>query len=136
VADDDWGFCQLVERYLKTGDDAFVVRRAYDGRRALEAMHARKPDLLILDLIMPEIDGFEVLNRIREDPRFADVPVLLLTATSYVEDALSQRGDRITVHRSDGLSPPEVLRCLGAIVDTLKPHYDERSASPEAVRGP
>jgi len=133
VVDDDRGFCQLVERMLEATGRAFEVRRAYDGDEGLLALRAQRPDLVLLDLIMPDVDGFQVLEEIRREPELADVPVVLLTATSYVEDALAQRGGQVIIHRPDGLSPAEVLRCLRAVIGVLEPRYDERSAPEEQL---
>ena len=89
---------------------------------------------VLLDLIMPGIDGFGVLEEMRQDRALADVPIVILTATSYAEDALAQRGaQQVSIHRPDGLSPAEVLRCLRAMVGVLEPHYDERSMPEEML---
>jgi CheY-like chemotaxis protein len=136
VVDDDRGFCQLVARMLKATDRAFEVRRAYDGEDGLIALHTQRPDLVLLDLVMPGVNGFQVLERMRQERELADVPVVLLTATSYAEDALAQRRGQITIHRPDGLSPDEVLRCLQAVIGVLEPRYDERSAPAEALLMP
>jgi signal transduction histidine kinase/CheY-like chemotaxis protein len=134
VVDDDRDFCQLVERMLEASGRAFDVQRAYGGEDALQAMRARRPDLVLLDLIMPGVDGFQVLEEMHQDQALADVPVVLLTATSYAEDALAQRGvQQVSIHRPDGLSPAEVLRCLRAMVGLLEPHYDERSTPEEML---
>jgi signal transduction histidine kinase/CheY-like chemotaxis protein len=133
VVDDDRGFCELVERVLEAADGDCQVRQAYDGADGLRAMRARRPDLLLLDLIMPGMDGLEMLEEMREEPALADVPVLILTATSFAEDALEQRKGRLVVHRSDGLAPDEVINCLRVLIDVLKPRYDERSIPEEAL---
>jgi CheY-like chemotaxis protein len=132
VVDDDWGFCQLVVRTLEATDQSYKVRRACDGADGLQAMRDRRPDVVLLDLIMPGVDGFEVLERMRMAPQLADVPVILVTATSYAEDALEQHRGQVVIHRSEGLNPSEVLRCLRAVIGVLKPQYDER-ATPEDV---
>jgi CheY-like chemotaxis protein len=128
VVDDDWGFCQLVERILEASGRPFQVRRAYDGEDGLERMRERRPDLLLLDLIMPGLDGFQVLEEMRQEPALADVPVVILTATSFAEDALAQRSGQMVIHRPEGLIPADVLRCLRAVVAVLEPRYDERAA--------
>jgi signal transduction histidine kinase/CheY-like chemotaxis protein len=132
VVDDDWGFCQLVVRTLEAGSQPYKVRRAYDGAEGLQAMRDRRPDVVLLDLIMPGVDGFEVLEKMRLEPGLANIPVILVTATSYAEDALEQRRGQVVIHRTDGLNPAEVLRCLRAVIGVLKPQYDER-ATPEDV---
>jgi len=133
VIDDDRGFCQLVQRMLVAGGHTGDVRRAYGGEEGLQAMRRRRPDLVLLDLMMPDMDGFEVLKQMREAPDLASVPVVLLTATSYAEDMLTQQRGRVVIHRTDGLSPVEVLRCLRAVMGVLQPRYDERSVPPLAL---
>jgi CheY-like chemotaxis protein len=133
VVDDDRGFCELVERTLTASGHAFAVRQAYSGQGGLQSMHERQPDLLLLDLIMPDLDGLQVLAEMRQEPRLANVPVLLLTAISLADDMLMQRGHHITIQRPDGLRVGEVLRCLQATIDVLKPNYDERSMPPQVT---
>ncbi len=133
IIDDDKGFRQLVERILETSGRDFRVRHAYDGIEGLTAMHDRQPDLVLLDLIMPGMDGFQVLEEMRREPGLSDVPVVLLTATSLAEDTLAQRGSRVIAYRPDGLQPAEVLQCLRAMIEVLKPRYDERSAPREIL---
>jgi len=127
VVDDDHGFCRLVERMLATSTHDFSVRRAYDGKSGLRELRARRPDLLLLDLIMPDTDGFQVIEEIHCDPNLQDLPIVLLTATSVAEDALAQRGNQFVIRRCDGLQPMEILRCLKATLGVVKPSYDERS---------
>jgi signal transduction histidine kinase/CheY-like chemotaxis protein len=136
VVDDDRGFCHLVERLLEANGRAIDVRRAYNGANGLRAMRARYPDLLLLDLAMPGIDGFRVLEEMQGDTELAGIPVVLLTATSYAEDVLTRSGgQRLLIHRPNGLSSVEVLHCLRAVVGILQPHYDERSTPELALAG-
>ena len=59
--------------------DGFVVRRAKDGLEAMLLLKESKPDLVLLDLIMPKKNGFEVLAEMKADPQLKDVPVLVLS---------------------------------------------------------
>jgi DNA-binding response OmpR family regulator len=83
VVDDDADIRSLVRTLLEK--EGATVFEAADGRTALREFHARNPDLVVLDVTMPELDGWEVLERIRD---LADVPVLMLTA-------LGQETDRV-----------------------------------------
>lgn len=78
VVDDDEDIARLVQLHLS--DLGFVVDLAFDGRGGLEKAHARPPDLIVLDLMLPEIDGLEVCRRLREGGPY--VPLLMLTAKS------------------------------------------------------
>jgi CheY-like chemotaxis protein len=133
IIDDDRGFCQLVERILAKSGQPFAIYRAYDGLEGMSAMLAQPPDLVLLDLIMPKMDGFQVLEEMQINPELADIPVVLLTASSYVEDALAQNSSQIVVKRWGGLPPGEVLGCLRALIDVLKPSYDKWSAAGEVL---
>lgn len=57
----------------------FTVISAYDGKTGLEAAQKEKPDLILLDLILPQIDGFEVLRELKKSPETKDIPVIILT---------------------------------------------------------
>ena len=115
VIDDDRGFAQLIERIFAASRRDLNVRLAFDGREGLQAMRASRPDVVFLDLAMPVMDGFQVLAEIEADPQLAAVPVILLTVSSYAEDAMLRHGSRVLVHRPNGLRLAEVLRCLNAI---------------------
>ncbi|MGC2423545.1 MAG: response regulator [Nitrospirota bacterium] len=66
----------------------YSVRLARNGREALEAMEHRKPTIVITDIMMPEMDGLQLCRKIKEDERFREIPVILLTALSDPEDIL------------------------------------------------
>lgn len=84
VAEDDEDILQLVATRLRR--DGHEVLEARDGAQALAAMQDRLPDLVLLDVSMPALDGLEVLRRIRGDERLAGVPVVLLTAMAQEQD--------------------------------------------------
>lgn len=67
--------------------EGFTVEEAKDGVEALEKMKSQKPDLVILDIMMPNLNGFEVLKRMRSDPEISNVPVIILTAKGGENDA-------------------------------------------------
>jgi CheY-like chemotaxis protein len=92
VVDDDDEARDLVRRAVIKG--GWQVQEARNGVEALAAMRARKPRLVVLDLMMPEMDGFEVLEHLRADPKLRSLPVIIVTAKELGEDerrTLSQR---------------------------------------------
>jgi CheY-like chemotaxis protein len=121
VVDDDRGFALLVERMLQSSGKPFEVRRAYDGIQGLAALQDRIPDLVLLDLIMPGMDGMGFLAQMQADPNLAAVPVILITSND--EDSEHRTGSQIIVHHRDGLYPVEVLNCVNSIVSNIKPRY-------------
>ena len=64
----------------------FEVAVESDGRRALDAARTETPDVLVLDVMLPEMDGFEILRQLRSDQRGASLPILMLTAKGQRED--------------------------------------------------
>ena len=83
VVDDDPKAVKIVTSYF--ADEAVDVHGAYGGHEALEAIAARRPDLLILDLMMPEVSGFDVLADLRSRPETADLPVVVLSAKELTD---------------------------------------------------
>jgi len=78
IADDEPNIVLSLEFLLKR--EGFEVAVAGDGERALQAMAEHRPDLVILDVMMPRLNGFEVCQRIRAEPAWRGVRVLMLTA--------------------------------------------------------
>lgn len=83
VVDDDRKIVALVRAYLER--EGYHVIAAYDGREALRQARAEQPELIVLDLMLPEIDGLEVMRLLRAD---SDVPVLMLTARSSLPERI------------------------------------------------
>ena len=81
VVDDDENIVKLVAMYLEK--DGYRVEAAHDGREALVQFRRSKPDIVILDLMLPEIDGLDVCRTIREQ---SDVPIIMLTARTTEGD--------------------------------------------------
>jgi len=86
IVEDDPDIAQLVARYLdKAG---FQTERAATGRDALKAISASPPDLLVLDLMLPQVDGFEICRTIRHDAATAAMPIIMLTARAEESDRI------------------------------------------------
>jgi two-component system, OmpR family, response regulator len=88
VVEDDSSLNQLVGAYVELA--GFDYRPALDGQSALRAAAERPPSMVILDLMLPDMDGFEVCRQLKSGPRTAGVPVLMLTALT--QDDSRRRG--------------------------------------------
>ncbi|MFA7169535.1 MAG: response regulator [Candidatus Paceibacterota bacterium] len=64
---------------IKLESEGFIVNVANDGQKGVEQLNKEKPDLILLDVVMPKMDGFSVLQNIKEDPEVQDIPVIMLT---------------------------------------------------------
>jgi CheY-like chemotaxis protein len=116
VADDDRGFCQLVERILHSDNSTTVVHFAYTGSEVLDYINATPPDILLLDLTIPEVNGSEILAYMNDRPYLAPIPVILVTGVNYGEEMLREHQGRLTILQADGLRPAQVMRYLKAIL--------------------
>lgn len=86
VVDDDPIFRHLLKELLQ--ENGYLVDTAKDGREAFEKLKKEKYDLVILDVNMPNMNGFEALSKIREDEEIFDIPVIMLTVKSMVKDQI------------------------------------------------
>jgi CheY-like chemotaxis protein len=113
VADDKATGRELVRTVLENG--GYLVFEAGDGIEALDAAHRIKPDLIILDLHMPGLDGFGVIKELRLDPNCANTPVLALTASAMQGD----RQRALSAGFTGYISKPVSLKILRAEVERL-----------------
>jgi DNA-binding response OmpR family regulator len=87
LAEDEPQTAQLIEFKLKQA--GFVVVHATDGEKALALVAPTRPALILLDGLMPVMDGFEVLRRLKESPRTSHIPVIMLTARARDKDVVT-----------------------------------------------
>ena len=92
----------------------FTVRTADNGKRALDEVIAKKPDLILLDIMMPGIDGFEVLRLLRSNPLTADIRVIILSALNGTEDVVKG----FNLGANDFITKPIILEKLVNSVST------------------
>ena len=131
VADDD----PLIQRLVRTHLDraGFRVLSAADGEEALDVAATEQPDLIVLDLMLPKLDGFEVCRRIRE---FSLVPVVMLTARGEQVDKL--RGFEVGAddYLTKPFAPPELLARVRAVLrraEQARPDVSRRRSSAAAT---
>jgi len=84
IADDNQPNCELLEAYLTDLD--CVVAFAADGRETLEQVKAFQPDLILLDVMMPRLSGFEVCRQLKDDPETSRIMILMVTALNELGD--------------------------------------------------
>jgi DNA-binding response OmpR family regulator len=84
IVDDETQLVDFIR--LRLEKEEYQVAVAYDGEEALQKIRQEKPDLIILDLMLPKMDGYMICSLFKRDKRFADVPIILFTARSQEED--------------------------------------------------
>ena len=89
VVDDESDIRELLVDELN--DAGYKTIQAEDGAAALDMVHSHRPDIVLLDMMMPELDGLQVLNILRSDPETANLPVILVTATPAAQGELAAK---------------------------------------------
>jgi DNA-binding response OmpR family regulator len=119
LVDDDASIHKVLRLNLEL--EGYTVVSAFNGEEALERLASSRPDLVLLDVMMPVLDGLEVLRRIRENDATADLPVILLTARSTEEDMWQgwQRG--VDYYLTKPFDIEELLRSLERLLAGLPP---------------
>jgi two-component system alkaline phosphatase synthesis response regulator PhoP len=113
VVDDDRDIARLARAYLEQA--GFRVRTAYDGEAALHAIRRQRPDLLVLDLMMPGRDGWSLTRLLRADESLADLPIVMVTARIADEDKI----DGLELGADDYITKPFNPRVLVARVKAV-----------------
>jgi two-component system alkaline phosphatase synthesis response regulator PhoP len=113
VADDEPALLRLLEFVL--GRRGYVIQGVTNGNAAIEVLKTESPELVILDVMMPGLDGYEVLTFIRETPRLEGLPVVMLTARAQLDDI--QRG--LTLGADAYLAKPFDPEELFSVVESV-----------------
>lgn len=94
VVDDNEDFAMAIERLLK--EDGFAVKVAHNGKKALEILQSSKPALILLDLVMPDMDGFGVVRELQQNPEWKKIPVVILSGKDLSETEWKQLNTHIS----------------------------------------
>jgi PleD family two-component response regulator len=84
IADDNHQNCELLDAYL--ADEGYQIEMAYDGQQALDAVAKSQPDLILLDIMMPKVSGYEVCKRLKANAATEDIPIIMITALAEMGD--------------------------------------------------
>lgn len=112
VVDDEPAIRRALDRALRL--EGFTVRTAAGGKAALEAIADAQPDVIVLDIAMPDLDGYEVCKRIKQDPRTSAVPVIMLSGKGAFFDKVKGHLAGATEYLTKPFETPAVL----AVVST------------------
>ena len=119
VVDDEEGIRVLCRVNLELG--GYEVLEAADGVEALEVARSQRPDLIFLDVMMPRMDGWEVLQHLKEDSSTASIPVVLLTARTSEEDQMKGWGEGILEYLSKPFNPQLLTEWAAAAIAPRDP---------------
>jgi signal transduction histidine kinase/CheY-like chemotaxis protein len=127
IVDDEEDELHLFTRMLESDDHSYFILQVTGGQRALSMLRSRRPDVMLLDLIMPGMDGFQVLAEKRRDPSIRDIPVIVISSRDPTGDPIVS--NTLTVTQSTGLSQRNLIACIKALGGILAPSSVEEKPS-------
>jgi len=116
VVDDDRGFVQLVARTLQASGRGYRWDTAYSGEEALRKARRTPPACVLLDLMLPDMSGFDTLAAIRAQPGLAATPAIAVTAATPGEDQLASEGASFGLERGGPFRPGELVALLSSVL--------------------
>jgi len=122
VVDDDRDIVRLVRSYLEKA--GYQILTAYDGETALQILKAEKPQLLILDLMLPDRDGWDVARLVRSDPQLSTTPIIMLTARVEDNDKIVGLEIGADDYITKPFNPREVVARVRALLRRSHIHKD------------
>ena len=118
IIDDEREALMLFRRMLSSSAKAYRVLRAHNGRQAIQVLRQQLPDVILLDLMMPEMDGFEFL-RLRKGAPWQDIPVILISARDPLGHPIVSNSLAVTA--ANGLSVNQILTTVKMLTTMLSP---------------
>lgn len=130
IVDDDPEVVRLFRRMIQSRTPAPLCFDAHNGTEALELLKTERPDLMLLDLMMPEVNGYNVLAQLAENSALAHIKTIVISGNIH-EIMLTQLPHSIELHKPNGLAMGELLRVLEGLLDGLT--FDSESPSVQEV---
>ncbi|MDI6827416.1 MAG: response regulator [Armatimonadota bacterium] len=118
AVDDEKHIVRLVQVNLER--QGYEVVTASDGKEALQKVEEEKPDLVILDVMMPYMDGFEVLQNLRRNPSTRDIPVIMLTAKAQDADVFRGWQSGVDCYLTKPFNPMELISFVKRIFKSME----------------
>lgn len=133
VVDDDRDFVRLMGRLLDNPVRRYQVVSAYSGQEGLDLLRYRRPDLLLLDLMLPDMSGVEVIERVRATPLGQHLPIIVVSAQDEMNTLETLRGE-VRIAKADGFRPGEVVQWVQGMLDAVaQPAHPRELAGHHAI---
>lgn len=124
LVDDEPGLREAVQAYLE--DSGFTVDVASNARDGLELAQQKLPDLVITDIMMPQVDGYQFLKQLRDDPQLKHLPVVFLTARGMTADRIQGYNAGVDAYLSKPFDPDELV---AIVTNLLEKQTAQRTAA-------
>lgn len=115
IVDDEPGLRQAVQAYLE--EEGFKVDVASNAREGWDLLQKLSPDLVISDIMMPQVDGYQFLKQLRDDPRYQTVPVVFLTARGMTSDRIQGYNAGCDAYLPKPFDPDELVAIVTNLLD-------------------
>ena len=125
AVDDERHIVRLIQVNLERA--GYQVVAAYDGEEALKKVESEKPDLIVLDVMMPKMDGFEVLKSLKANSQSKDIPVIMLTAKAQDADVFRGWASGVDCYLTKPFNPMELLTFVKRIFSSLEDMEEEKT---------
>lgn len=115
LVDDEPGLREAVQAYLE--DSGFTVDAAANAQAGWEQLEQHLPDLIISDIMMPQVNGYQFLEKLRQDPRFRELPVIFLTARGMTKDRIQGYHAGVDAYLPKPFDPDELVAIVENILE-------------------
>ncbi|ASC72525.1 DNA-binding response regulator [Halomicronema hongdechloris C2206] len=129
LVDDEPGLREAVQAYLE--DSGFSVEVASNAQEGWQRLQERMPDVLISDIMMPQVDGYQFLAQVREDPRFKGLPVVFLTARGMTSDRIQGYNAGCDAYLPKPFDPEELVAIVGNLMQRRVAQSPEAGTPPD-----
>ena len=117
IVDDEPDVLRLFRRILASAQRGYQVFRATSAQQARHILREQQPDVVLTDLIMPDMDGFQLIAEMQQDPRLRDIPIVATSARDPSGQPIASKS--LAVICGDGIAMPQLLAAIEALVNTL-----------------
>jgi YesN/AraC family two-component response regulator len=121
IIDDERDIVRLYSRMIQTICRTCEIWNAFSAQDGLELMRSKHPDVVILDLLMPDFNGLTLIECMKADTALADVPIVLVSGKGISDAIAPLAKGTLSLLKQDGFQPLELVRCLESLIDALTP---------------
>lgn len=129
LVDDEPGVREAVKDYLE--ESGFTVQVASNASDAWQMLQQQTPDLVISDIMMPQVDGYQFLQQLRDDPRFKSLPVVFLTARGMTSDRIMGYQAGVDAYLPKPFDPDELVAIVENLLERRAPKSEEAVSGSE-----
>jgi DNA-binding response OmpR family regulator len=126
LVDDEVDLVEVVKLRLETV--GYEIIPAYDGQEALDKARSEKPDLIILDLMLPKMDGYKVCGLLKKDPRYSGIPIIMFTARAQEDDEALGREMGADAYITKPFEPQALIAKIKELLEGGKDEKEKKRA--------